>query len=212
MYRLAMSSSNVRQRVLPPPVTPVVYILHNDETDCRGLADVVCEAGCRTEAVSSVGDIPFRSNDPTPSCLVVDGSLLGEHLRLEGGSMPLICLVAPGDIALTVRAMKAGAVDVLTKPVRSDALLEVIRHALDFSADSLLRSAEHQRLQECYASLSHRERQVMELVVSGLLNKQVGEQLNISEITVKAHRGRVMKKMEARSLAHLIRMAMRIQV
>ena len=121
--------------------------------------------------------------------------------------MPIIFITGYGDVPMTVQAMKAGAVEFLTKPFSDDALLSAIRAALERSRTALSREAEMRVLQDRYASLSHRERQVMALVVSGLLNKQIGGELGISEITVKAHRGKVMQKMKADSLANLVRMA-----
>ena len=126
--------------------------------------------------------------------------------------MPIIFITGHGDIPSSVQAMKAGAVEFLTKPFTDDALLSAVRQALEHSRVVLHRDAELHDLRECYASLSVRERQVMALVVSGLLNKQVGSELDISEITVKAHRGRVMQKMKADSLAELLEMAGRLRL
>ena len=124
--------------------------------------------------------------------------------------MPIIFITGYGDIPMTVRAMKAGAVEFLTKPFAEDALLGAIRHAIDHSTAKLRDEAELQALRDCYASLSRREREVMALVGAGRLNKQVGGELGISEITVKAHRGRVMEKMKARSLADLVNLNARL--
>ena len=126
--------------------------------------------------------------------------------------MPIIFITGHGDIQMSVRAMKAGAVEFLIKPFTDEALLDAIREALKRSAIALGREAAMRSVRDCYASLSHRERQVMALVLSGLLNKQVGAELGISEITVKAHRGRVMIKMKANSLADLVQMAARLGV
>ncbi len=126
--------------------------------------------------------------------------------------MPIIFITGHGDIPMTVRAMKAGAVEFLTKPFSDDVLLGAIRNALERSEAALGQEAELQSLQDCYASLTTREQQVMTLVVSGLLNKQVGGELGISEITVKAHRGKVMCKMKADSLADLVRIAERLRL
>ena len=124
--------------------------------------------------------------------------------------MPIIFVTGHGDIAMTVQAMKAGALDFLTKPFRGDALLSAVRQAIERSRTALDHEMEIRRLRDCYASLSRREREVMALVVSGLLNKQVGSELGISEITVKAHRGQVMRKMKAGSFANLVNMAFRV--
>ena len=126
--------------------------------------------------------------------------------------MPIIFVTAYGDVPMTVRAMKAGALEFLTKPFCDDVLLSAIRTALERSQTALDRELGMQRLRDCYASLSGRERQVMWRVVSGLLNKQVGAELGISEITVKAHRGRMMQKMQADSLPDLVNMATRLRL
>jgi FixJ family two-component response regulator len=128
----------------------------------------------------------------------------------ERTDMPIIFITGYGDVPMTVRAMKAGAVEFLTKPFKDDVLLDAIRDALERSRAALRHESEMQLLRSCYASLTPREREVMALVVSGLLNKQVGGELGISEITVKAHRGQMMRKMKADSLPRLVAMAARL--
>jgi len=148
-----------------------------------------------------------------PSCVVLDLVLPDfngcdlQSLLADRTDMPVIFITGYGDVPTTVRAMKGGAVDFFTKPVNGDALLRAIQNAIDRSCVSLRQAADVRALQENYASLSRREREVMVLVAAGLLNKQVGCELGISEITVKAHRGKIMQKMNADSLAALVRMA-----
>jgi FixJ family two-component response regulator len=153
-----------------------------------------------------------------PSCLILDVSLPGlngidlqKRVVAEGTDLPIIFITGLRDVATAVQAMKAGAVEFLTKPFSDDVLLSAVRQALERSRLALGHEAEMRTLRDRYVSLTHRERQVMALVVSGLLNKQVGGELGISEITVKAHRGQVMQKMKAGSLADLVRMAARLR-
>jgi FixJ family two-component response regulator len=139
----------------------------------------------------------------------VNGLELQQQLA-ERTDMPIIFITGHGDVPMTVQAMKAGAVEFLTKPFKDDVLLDAIRDAIERSRAALRQDSEMRALRDCYASLTPRERQVMELVVSGLLNKQVGGELGISEITVKAHRGQVMRKMKADSLPDLVTIAARL--
>ena len=152
-----------------------------------------------------------------PSCLVLDVSLPGlngldlqKRVAIERIDMPIIFITGYGNVPMTVQAMKAGAVEFLTKPFSDDVLLSAIRNAIERSQTALGQEAEMRALRDHYASLTRREREVMALVASGLLNKQVGGELGISEITVKAHRGQAMQKMKADSLADLVKMAARL--
>jgi FixJ family two-component response regulator len=142
----------------------------------------------------------------------LSGLDLQKRIAVDRIDMPIIFITGYGDVPMTVQAMKAGAVEFLTKPFGDDVLLIAIRNAIERSQTALRREAEVRALRDCYASLSRREREVMALGVSGLLNKQVGGELGISEITVKAHRGRVMRKMKAGSLADLVNMAARLRL
>ncbi len=198
----------------PPPGTPVVFVVDDDISVRESLELMIRFAGWRAALFSSAEEFLAHPRPPTPSCLVLDVGLpdlngldLQERLAVDRPDMPVIFITGRGDVPMTVKAMKAGAVEFLTKPFGDEALLAAIRAALDKSQIALGRSAEMRTLQDRYASLSAREREVLSLVVSGLMNKQVGAELGISEITVKAHRGRVMRKMKADSFADLVRMA-----
>jgi FixJ family two-component response regulator len=189
------------------PVQPVVHIRTDNASEQAALDAALSGAGFRVQPLASAGLFPASSDVLEPTCLVMDGSMLPPFVPLDQRVVSIICLAAEGDVAMTVRAMKAGAIDVLARPVEVRLLVDAVRNALDISAASLCRAAERRRLQERYDDLSQREREVMGLVVAGLMNKQVAFELRISEITVKAHRGRMMRKMDARSLAGLVQMA-----
>ena len=196
---------------------PVVYVVDDDISVRESLEGLIESAGWQPETFSSAQ--AFLSQSPTraPSCLVLDVSLpdlngLDVQERLaDRGTMPIIFITGHGDVPMTVRAMKAGATEFLTKPFRADTLIDAIRTAIARSVAALGREAELRTLRAYHGSLSRREREVMVLVVSGLPNKRIGHQLGISEITVKAHRGRVMRKMNAASLAELVTMAAQLE-
>ena len=198
---------------------PVVFVVDDDASVCRSLALLIDSAGWHAETFPSAQSFLARPRARTPSCLVLDvhlpdldGLELQERLAPDRIDMPIIFISGHGDVPMTVRAMKAGALEFLTKPLGSDVLLSAIQSAIERSSAVLAGEAAMQALRECHASLTGREREVMALVVSGLLNKQIGAELDISEITVKAHRGSMMRKMRASSLAHLVNMAAKLGI
>jgi FixJ family two-component response regulator len=201
------------------PATPIVFVVDDDISVRESLQLLIQCEGWHPETFASAQEFLDRPGSLVPSCLVLDVSLPGlngldlqKRVAVERPDMPIIFITGYGDVPTTVQAMKAGAVEFLTKPFSDDALLNAIRQAIECSRVALGYEAEMQALRNCYASLTHRERQVMALVVSGLLNKQVGGELGISEITVKAHRGQVMQKMKADSFAELVKMAARLRL
>lgn len=201
-----------------PDVTPIVFVVDDDVSVRESLELAIESVGWQAETFASAQEFLARGRASAPCCLVLDVALPGlngldlQQQLGERTEMPIIVITGHGDVPTTVRAMKAGAVEFLTKPLQDDVLLTAIRSALDRSRAALRVEAELRATRECYASLSRREREVMALVVAGLLNKQVAGELAISEITVKAHRGRVMRKMQAHSLPHLVTMAARLGV
>jgi FixJ family two-component response regulator len=210
MFRLTTTTSkNVRTPGIGLLPRPDVYLLVRDPSERAKLEVALAESGFQVEALQDEGLLSSSPARVEPHCLVVDCSIL-EVLDVKELGMPMVCLTLPGDVVSTVRAMKAGAVDVFTKPTQADLLIDAIRRGLDLSAVLLKQRSEQRQLEDLYADLSQREREVMAHVVTGLMNKHVAFELGISEITVKAHRGRVMRKMNARSLAGLVQMANRL--
>jgi len=199
--------------------TPIVFIVDDDVSVRSALESLIESAGWVAETFASAQEFLRRPRVAAPSCLVLDVSLpdingleLQRRVATDRTDMPIIFISGYGDVPMTVRAMKAGAVEFLMKPFKDDALLDAIRGAIERSLTALREESEAQVLRSRSASLTPREREVMALVVSGLLNKQVGGELGISEITVKAHRGQVMRKMKAESLPALVTMAWRLGV
>jgi FixJ family two-component response regulator len=197
-------------------VPPIIFVVDDDLSVRESLELLIKSAGWQPELFVSAQEFLSRPRPSVPCCLVLDVTLPGlSGLELqtqlaERTDMPIIFITGHGDVPMSVQAMKAGAVEFLTKPFKDDVLLDAIRGAIDHSRAALRLESEMRLLRKRYESLTPREREVMALVVSGLLNKQVGGELGISEITVKAHRGQVMRKMKADSLADLVTMAARL--
>jgi FixJ family two-component response regulator len=201
-----------------PDIKPVVFVVDDDISVREALESLIRCEGWQPKTFASAQQFLDQPQAIVPNCLVLDVSLPGLNgldlqklVAEERTDMPIIFITGYGDVPITVQAMKAGAVEFLTKPFNDDVLLTAIRSALERSRVALSLQAEMKVLRDRYASLSQRERQVMALVVSGLLNKQVAGELGISEITVKAHRGKVMQKMKANSLPDLVGMAARLR-
>jgi FixJ family two-component response regulator len=201
-----------------PTVTPIVFIVDDDVSVRESLELLIQNEGWQAETFASAQEFLDHPRAALPNCLILDVSLPGlnglelqQRVAAERTDMPIIFITGHGDIPMTVRAMKAGAIEFLTKPFNDEALLNAIRQALQRSRLALNHEAEIRELRNRYVLLTPRERQVMALVVSGLLNKQIGGELGISEITVKAHRGQVMQKMKADSLAALVKMAAKLR-
>jgi FixJ family two-component response regulator len=199
--------------------TPIVFVVDDDISVRESLELLIQNAGWQPELFESAQDFLSRPRVFVPNCLVLDITLPGlngldlqRHVAADRPDMPIIFITGYGDVPTTVQAMKAGAVEFLMKPFNDTVLLSAIQNAIERSEKALRIEAEMQAIRGRYESLSRREREVMGLVVRGLLNKQVGFELGISEITVKAHRGQVMRKMNARSLADLVNIAAKLRL
>jgi len=192
---------------------PVVFVVGGERCERKSLESLIRSKGWQPQILASVHELLNQPSTLVPSCLILDVSQdcgileIGKRLTVQRPEISLILTASFGDVRMAVEAMKAGAIDFFLKPFSDDVLLSAIRESLKRSRSALDREIEVRALRNCYSSLSRRERQVMALVVAGFLNKQAGGELGISEITVKAHRRRVMQKMQASSLPELVRMA-----
>jgi FixJ family two-component response regulator len=202
-----------------PAATPIVFVVDDDISVRESLEALIGFVGLQVETFASAEEFLARPRPLAPSCMVLDVSLpdlsgldLQKLIGQDRVDMPIIFITGHGDVPMTVQAMKAGAVEFLTKPFDDEVLLSAIRHAIERSAAVLDDQVEITALRNIYDSLTPREQDVMRLVVAGMLNKQIGLKLDISEITVKAHRGKMMQKMKADSVADLVRMAVKLRL
>lgn len=193
---------------------PVVYVIDDDEAMRLAVRDLLRSVGLRVEIFESSLDFLAFPRLDTPSCLILDIRLRGEsgltfqeQIAKSGLRMPIVFMTGHGDIAMTVKAMKAGAVDFLAKPFRDQDMLDAVASALARDGERLAAEQSNATLRAAYQSLTPREREVMAFVVAGMMNKQIASEMNVSEITVKIHRGQVMRKMAARSVAALVKMS-----
>ena len=213
---MALASSRSVAISTMPDDSAIVFVVDDDMSVRESLESLIRNAGWLAELFASGQEFLARPRVTVPCCLLLDVSLPGlSGLELqwqiaERTEMPIIFISGHGDVPMTVQAMKAGALEFLTKPLKRDVLLDAIRGALERSRAALRVDAEMQAIKNCYQSLTPREREVMGLVVTGLLNKQIGGELGISETTVKKHRGQVMRKMKSDSLAELVTIAARL--
>ena len=197
----------------------LVFVVDDDISMRESLDSLLRCAGWEPETFASAEEFLSHPRAPVPSCLILDywlpyldGLEVQKRLAADRTCLPIIFVTCHGDPAMAVQAMKGGALEVLVKPFRDDLLLGAVHQAIGCSRAALLRESERRALRDCYRTLSRRERQVMALLVRGLLNKQVARELQISEITVKAHRGRLMRKMQAGSFAALVTMAIKLDL
>jgi RNA polymerase sigma factor (sigma-70 family) len=195
----------------------VVFVVDDDRSVREAITSLLASVGLRVETFATAHEFLRRPRTEAPACLVLDVRLPGlsgldlqRELQQTGESMPIVFITGHGDVPMSVQAMKAGAVEFLLKPFRAQQLLDAIQQALERSAVERRRRMEQQELRQRYEALTPREREVMARVVSGLLNKQIAAELGASEVTVKVHRARVMRKMQAKSLAELVRIVQRL--
>lgn len=200
------------------PANPLVFVVDDDISVRESLELLIQSAGYTVESFRSAEEFMRRERPAVPNCLILDVNLPGlfglelqQRMASKGCRMPIIFITAYGDVQMTVRAMKAGAVEFLTKPLSESRVLGAVEEALNISDAAMADELGRRELRECYEMLSLRERQVMACVVRGMLNKQIAGELDISEVTVKAHRGRMMRKMHAHSVPDLVNMAARLR-